>query len=164
MSTQVNDLPSVSEKFKEFGLALPEGLTILPSNFAEAKSIEDLRQQVESDTIRTILRMHSINFTEIFDDDNQPPYIQQYSFEWFGPTLLISASFIIQNPNTLSIVLGLITNYLYDLFKGSKNGSASFSLIYQRADGSCKEIRYSGPPDGLNKIHEIIKEIETEQK
>lgn len=164
MSIQVSDIPPVSEKLKGLGLALPEGLTIIPSNLAEAKSVEDLRQQVESDTVRTILRKHSIDLAEIFDDDNHPPYIQQYSLEWFGPTLLISASFIIQNPNTLSIVLGLITNYLYDIFKGSKNGVASFNLIYQRSDGSCKEIRYSGPPDGLNKIHEIIKTIETEQK
>jgi len=164
VSIQVIDSPSVSEKLKGLGLTLPEGLSIIPSNFAEAKSIKDLRQQVESDTVRTILRKHSIELAEIFDNDNQPPYIQQYSFEWFGPTLLISASYIIQNPNTLSIVLGLITNYLYDIFKGSKSGTASFNLIYQRSDGSCKEIRYSGPPDGLNKIHEIIKTIDTEQK
>jgi hypothetical protein len=164
MGIQVSDLPSVSGKLKRFGLNLPEGLVIVPSNLAEAKSIEDLRQQVEGDTVRTILRKHNIDLAEIFDDNNQPPYIQQYSFEWFGPTILISASFIIQNPNTLSVVLGLITNYLYDLFKGSKNGAASFNLIYQRSDGSCKEIRYSGPPDGLNKIHDIIKEIETDRK
>lgn len=159
MSTEVRDHVSISEKLKHFGIPVPNGLAILPSNLATAKSIEELRQHVESDTVRTLLKASKIPYVEIFDEDNQPSYLQQYGFEWFGPTLFISTGLLSQNPNVLSITLGIITNYLYDLFKGSKSSKASLDVIIQQADGSCKEVHYSGPPDGLSDIAKIVKAL-----
>lgn len=162
MSTEVRDHVSISEKLKHFGISsVPNGLAILPSNLGTAKSIEELRQHVESDTVRTLLKASKIPYVEIFDEDNQPSYLQQYGFEWFGPTLFISAGLLSQNPNVLSITLGIITNYLYDLFKGTKSSKASLDVIIQQADGSCKEVHYSGPPDGLSDIAEIVKALGT---
>ncbi len=160
MGAEVNDYVSVSEKLNSLGISLQSGLAILPGNLATATSIDELRQQVESDTVRTLLRANKIHYVEIFDEDDQPPYMQQYSFEWFGPTLFVSAGLLSQNPNVLSVALGIITNYLYDLFKGSKEGKASLDVIFQQADGSCKQIRYSGPADGLSEVAEIVKRLE----
>jgi hypothetical protein len=53
--------------------------------------------------------------------------------------------------------LGVVANHLYDLFKGAKDGKASLDVIFQQADGSCKEIHYSGHPDGLSEVAEIVK-------
>jgi hypothetical protein len=159
MSTEVRDYVSVSEKLKSFGVSVSSGLAILPGNLSTAKSIDDLRQSVESDTVRTLLRANMIAYVEIFDEDSQPPYLQQYGFEWFGPTLFISAGLLAQDPNVLSVTLGIITNYLYDLFKGAKDGKASLDVIFQQSDGSCKEIHYCGPPAGLSKVAEIVKDL-----
>lgn len=159
MSIEVRDYVSISDKLKDFGVSVPNGLAILPGNLATAKSVDDLRQHVESDTVRTLLKISKIPYVEIFDEDNQPPYLQQYGFEWFGPTLFISTGLLSQNPNVLSITLGIITNYLYDLFKGANNSKASLDVIIQQADGSCKEVHYSGPPDGLINIAQIVKEL-----
>ncbi|NGM88746.1 hypothetical protein G5B35_15680 [Parapusillimonas sp. SGNA-6] len=159
MTIEVRDYGCVSDKLKNFGISVPRGLAILPKNLATAATISDLRQHVESDTVRTLLKANKLAYTEIFDEDDQPPYLQQYGFEWFGPTLFISAGLLSQNPSVLSVALGLITNYLYDLFKGTKNGRASLTVIFQRIDGSCKEVHYSGPPDGLSKVAKIIKDL-----
>jgi hypothetical protein len=159
MSTEVRDYVSVSEKLESFGVSAPSGLVILPDNLATAKSIGDLRQQVESDTVRTLLKANMIAYVDIFGEDDQPPYLQQYNFKWFGPTLFISASLLSQYPDVLSVTLGIITNYLYDLFKGSADSKASLKIILQQADGSCKEIHYSGPPDGLSKVAELVKDL-----
>ncbi|WP_157658683.1 hypothetical protein [Burkholderia ubonensis] len=159
MSTEVRDYVSVSEKLKSCGVSLPNGLVLLPDNLASATSIDDLRQQVESDTVRTLLKANNIAHAEIFGEDDQPPYLQQYGFEWFGPTLFVSAGLLSQDPNVLSVTLGVITNYLYDLFKGAKDGKASLNVVVEQADGSCKSVHYSGPPDGLDKVAEIVKEL-----
>ena len=157
MSIEVRDYVSVSEKLKSLGISAPNGLAILPDNLAMVKSISDLRQQVESDTVRTLLKANKIAYVEIFNEHDQPPYVQQYSFEWFGPTLFISAGLLSQDPNALSVALGIITNYLYDLFKGGKDGKASLDVVFEQADGSCKIIHYIGHPDGLNKVSEIVR-------
>ncbi|MGJ5719918.1 hypothetical protein ACSBQN_04635 [Morganella sp. B601] len=159
MSVEVRDYVSISDKLNSFGISVPNGLSILPNNLATAKSIGDLRQHVESDTVRTLLKAKKIPYVEIFDEDSQPPYLQQYGFEWFGPTLFISTGLLLQEPNVLSITLGIITNYLYDLFKGGKNGKVLLDIIVQQADGSCKEVHYSGSPNGLSEIAEIVKEL-----
>lgn len=159
MGVEVHDYISVSEKLKSFGVSIQSGLAILPGNLATATSIEELRQNVESDTVRTLLSANKIPYVEIFSDEAQPPYFQQYGSEWFGPTLFLSASLLSQNPHILSVSLGFITNYLYDLFKGSKEGNASLDVIFQQADGSCKKIHYSGPADGLSEVAEIVKNL-----
>jgi hypothetical protein len=159
MGAEVRDYVSVAEKLKSLGVCFPSGLAILPGNLATATSIDELRQQVESDTVRTLLRANKIDYVEIFGEDDQPPYLQQYSFEWFGPTLFVSVGLLSQDPNVLSVTLGVITNYLYDLFKGSKEGKASLDVVLQQADGSCKQIHYSGPADGLNEVAEIVKSL-----
>lgn len=159
MGAEIHDYVSVSEKLKSLGVSIQSGLAILPSNLATATSIDDLRQQVESDTVRTLLRENKIHYVDIFEEDNQPPYLQQYGYEWFGPTLFVSAGLLSQNPNILSVTLGLITNYLYDLFKGSKDGKASLDVIFQQADGSCKQIHYRGPAGGLSEVSEIVKSL-----
>lgn len=160
MNTEVRDYISVSAKLNDFGISAPDGLAILPSNLAAAESVDDFRQNAESETVRTLLKENKIAHVEIFDDDHQPPYLQQYGFEWFGPTLFVSASILAQNPNVLSVTLGVISNYLYDLFKGIKDGKASLDVIYQKADGSCKQVHYSGSPDGLSGVAEIVKMLE----
>ncbi|WP_348995669.1 hypothetical protein ABFG95_06925 [Achromobacter sp. HNDS-1] len=159
MTAEIHDYVSVSEKLQNFGLSAPTGLAILPENLATATLVGELRQQVESDTVRTLWKEHGIPHVELFHQDNQPPYLQQYSFEWFGPTLFISAGLLSQNPNVLSVTLGIITNYLYDFFKGAKDSQASLNIIYENADGSCKKIRYRGPPAGLNAVAEIVSKL-----
>ncbi|RAR63813.1 hypothetical protein C7401_10570 [Paraburkholderia unamae] len=88
--------------------------------------------------------------------------MQRYSFEWFGPSLFVTAGLLSTDPNLLSVTLGIITNYLYDVFKGAKHGKATLDVIFQKKDGSCKKIHYSGPPEGLGNIAEIVKHLEGE--
>jgi len=159
MSIEISDHVSISVKLENLNVAAPRGFSILPHNLATATSKGDLRQHAESDTVRTLLLTNNIAHVEIFDESDQPHYVQQYGFEWFGPTLFISAGVMLQDPNVLSVTLGLIANYLYDLFNGSKDAKASLNVIFQDADGSCKEIRYSGPPEGLNSVADIVKEL-----
>lgn len=159
MDINVVDYISVEEKLKLLNLNMPDGITLLPYNLVSAESLDDLRQKAESATVRKLFRSNNTAYVEIFDNENQPAYLEQYGFEWFGPTLFVSASMLIHDPNTLSVALGLITNYLYDLFKGSDGGKASLDVIFQNVDGSCKKIAYSGPPEGLSEVAKIVKEL-----
>lgn len=160
MNTEVLDHVSVATKLTGYGLRAPIGLAILPANLAAAKTMNEFRQHVESDTVRTLLNANNIPYDEIFDDEDQPAYLQQYGFEWFGPTLFIAAGVLSQESNVLSITLGIITNYLYDLFKGSTDAKANLNVIFQQADGTCKEIRYSGPHQGLSEIAAIVSSLD----
>ncbi|KAB8049568.1 hypothetical protein GCN78_16885 [Janthinobacterium rivuli] len=159
MSTEVHDYISVSAKLAQWGINPPAGFAILPFNLAEARSTTELRQHAESETVKKLLRTNNIAYSEVFDADSQPAYLQQYGFEWFGPTLFFTAAALSQNPSVLSVSLGIVTNYLYDLFKGAKNGTASLDVIIEKADGSCKKVNYKGSPEGLASVADIVREL-----
>lgn len=160
MTITVTDHPPIRNKLHDLGITLLNGLTIAPSNIEHSSTLGDLRQQVESDTVRTLFNTNKIEYQELFDDDHQPGYLQQYSMEWYGPTLIITAGFLTQNPHALSIATGIITNYLYDLFKTKNSGKASLDLIYEYPDGKCKKIQYCGTPEGLSEVHKIVRDLE----
>lgn len=159
MSIEVRDHISIAEKLESFGVAAPNGLAILPFNLATATSKDELRQHVESDTVRTLLLCNNIPHVEIFDESDQPPYLQQYGSDWFGPTLFISAAVMLQSPHVLTVTLGIISSYLYDQFKGSKSGNTSLDVIVQDESGCCKTVIYKGPSEGLSEVADIVKSL-----
>lgn len=163
MNTEVHDYISISAKLTQWGITAPQGFAILPSSVAEANNIAELRQHAESETVKKLLRTNNISYTELFDPDSQPTYLQQYGFEWFGPTLFVTAAALSQNPNLLSVSLGIITNYIYDLFKGTKGGTASLNVIIEQPNGSCKQVNYSGPPEGLASVADIVRNLGADQ-
>lgn len=163
MTTEVRDYISVIKKLEKFGADVPDGLAILPENLDTANSVNDLYQHVEADTVRTLLKTNNIEYIEPFKEDKWPAYLLQYNIEWFGPSIFISASFISQNPHILSIILGIISNYLYDLFKSSEDDKVSLTVIFQNEDGICKKIDYKGSQYGLDKISNIVEELKNER-
>ncbi|MFM0356134.1 hypothetical protein PQR12_21775 [Paraburkholderia nemoris] len=159
MTIQITDIASVSEKLESLGLGKVNGLSLLPDNLDDAKSPDELLQQTEADTVRTLLRTNGIPYAELFDDEHQPSYIQNYSYEWYGPTLLLSASLLTQDPNLTTVILGLLTNYLSDLFKGGSQGKVSLNIVIESADGSYKKIAYEGSPEDLNSVVAVVERL-----
>lgn len=64
---------------------------------------------------------------------------------------------ISQNPNIVSFCLNIISNYVYDLFKGkNKDPSINCSFLYEDKQKK-KKIEYEGPVSGLKEIEKIMK-------
>jgi hypothetical protein len=83
----------------------------------------------------------------------------QRGFDWYGPTLFVSAAMLTQNPNVVSVALSLIANYIHDLFAGKSNdGKVHLSVVVEESKGrKKKEIRYVGPVDGLEGVANVVK-------
>jgi len=78
--------------------------------------------------------------------------------DWLGPLLFISYMTLMQNPEMLSIILNIISSYVYDFFKGAFTpGKAKFSIIRENKDGSKTEINYEGNIDGIKELEQIVK-------
>lgn len=160
METKITKFISVSDRLISLGLAPANGLALIPDNFDSAHGVTELRQQSEADTVRTLFRLNNVPLVELFNKAEQPPYIQNNGYEWFGPTLFLPAAFLSQNPHVITVVLGLITNHLYEVFKGSSNGSASLKIVRESKDGTCTKISYKGTIDGLKDISDIVASLD----
>ena len=86
--------------------------------------------------------------------------------QWIGPVILISAAAISQNPDIVSITLGVISNYLTDWFRGEpkENRSASLTIVKETKDGDYKCVDYNGPLEGLLEVKDMLDRFDDEKQ
>ena len=67
------------------------------------------------------------------------PCIHENAFEWIVPTIFISSFLLSQNPHSISVVLGVISNYLTDWLKGiPSNKEVKLDIIEETRTGKYK--------------------------
>ncbi len=147
ISTKTIDPPSFdTDKHK---------ITILPVNYTEDKDHE--------------YHASSLSFYKYAKDKidigylNEPEVLfDQRAAEWFGPVILISSIALNHTPEIVSILNGIIVNYITDFVKGGNtpNSKASLKIIYKETDDEkYTELSYNGDVSGLAEINGAIQEI-----
>lgn len=164
MTTNISDYIQVSEKLNELGCDYPESIALLPMNFDSATSTENFRQLSEASTVKTLFRNNHISYNEIRKANEKTAYIQNNAFEWIAPILFVSASLLSQNPESISISLGVIANYLTDFFKGfSGEKKIKLDIVVEKTKSKyCKKISYEGDIEGVRELFDIVKEVGNE--
>ena len=119
MPIAIENYIDVKERALELECCIPNELSFLPWNFDTAKSKSELVYESSVQEIRILFREAEIVVTELEKQGDKRLYKQDKHFDWIGPTIFISASFLSQNPHIISITEGIISNYLTELFKGS---------------------------------------------
>lgn len=159
MTTTIKDYIDVRLRVAELGGIYPSTFSLLPSNFADAGSVAELRQVSEAATVKTLLRKANIPQQDIFSPEQRPPYIQNNSFEWVAPTLFIAAALLSENPHAVSVALGVISEYAADVIRGfgARNKVELRIVVEQAKSKTFKEISYKGPPEGLKELDAIIR-------
>lgn len=162
MTTNISDYIDVPTKIRELGCDDPDGIAILPVNFEAARSADEFRQLSEASTVKTLLRNNNVLFSEVRKE--KPSYIQNNAFEWIAPTLFVSASLLSQQPETISVSLSVIANYVTDFFRGfSGEKSIKLDIVVERTKSkTCKKVSYEGSVEGLKELADIVKEVGNE--
>lgn len=106
--------------------------------------------------IRKLFNNNNIASELAYSNYDDCVFSENHSIEWFGPTIFFPLMVISQNPQVVSFCINIISNYVYDLFKGrSKDPEINCNFIYEEKNGK-KEIHYNGPVTGLKEIKDII--------
>lgn len=93
-------------------------------------------------------------------DKNNICYADNRSIDWVSPIIVVTAGMLLQNPTLNSVIINLISNYLYDLFKGKTDTpTIKFNYIYKDSK-KCKKVKYEGNIEGLLEIPELIKKVQ----
>jgi len=160
MTITVGDYIDVKKRATELGCRVPDGWAVLPRNFSEATSFEELVHESNAATVRTLLRRSEYSESPIEPDGKRLPQVQENAFTWIGPIIFIAAAEISRNPEIVSVACGLISNYLTDFFKG-KPGDHLVKLdivVEQTRTKRTVKLHYEGPLDGLTQIPQAISE------
>lgn len=172
---EVSDYIDVSSKLEELGCSQPEGIGILPDQFDTCTSAD--KPSLLHRTRAVVRRFEDKNIpVSIIEKEGQPVLSTHIaSSEWFsgvGPTFLISAALLAENPHIISLVLNVLANYLTEIFKGAREenpgletsnmgGNASLEIVVEK-DGPriYKRIKCPATPEMLKELHKVVNKID----
>ena len=160
-SPQISDYPDVVQRVTELGCQVPTEIAILPRNFATARSVDELLFESESPTVRVLWRKAGVVETPILTTSPKMAQMSEKSFDaWIAPTIFVSLTLLSQNPGLISVALGVVSNYLTDMFKGFTNRqNVKLDIIVETKNKGFKNIHYDGPVDGLKDLPSIVREV-----
>lgn len=145
-----------NDKLDEF-LEFDSGneLTLLPINWKS-----DTEEIYESNTSTTIklLRANKIPVKLLKKNQSELKYVENRSIDWVAPTIFMTGEFLSNHPIVTSVITGVLGNYIYEIFKGSKKPpNVKVNIIYKKDKKStAKNITFEGDPSGLTELSKIL--------
>jgi hypothetical protein len=89
----------------------------------------------------------------------KPGFIHNKNHDW-AAFIFISSALISSNPAAVSVALGVISNYLTDMFKGTPDKKIRLDIAVERkGDRVSKKLTYEGDAAGLDHIADSILRI-----
>jgi hypothetical protein len=162
---EVKDYVDVKKKAAKLGHTIPDGIVLLPSSFESAQTRNDLVYAAGTDTVKKLLVQAGVPAAKLEKDGQEYPRTVQHAFEWIGPVILFTAAAVSQNPEIVSITLGVISNYLTDWFRGvpKQERTARLKMVEEK-DGRYKIFDYNGPPENLGQVKDAMDRFYNERQ
>lgn len=134
-------------------------LTFLPENLNEVQDSEKFIYSESTTDIRKAFRLDNITVDYLTND--KPILRARKSADWFGPTLFIGFSVLTNNSTLINISLNLLSNYLYDFFKGTvSDKKVKFEIVIEsKRNKEFQKITYEGAVEGIKDLEGVIKEL-----
>jgi hypothetical protein len=151
MSIKVNKIES------KFTIKDDVGVTIIPANYKEEENFK-----YTSSSLSFLKYSKSTLDISLY---SEPEFLyEQRAGDWFAPAILVTSLLISENPEIVSIICGVISNYVTDIFKGQKRPNIRLTVVHKETKSSkLTEINYTGDVDGLDKLKDTILEVSKEK-
>lgn len=157
------------EKYQQFrdlvtkhNLNLDNEFCFLPENLKDANKTSDFIYSEESTEIKKIFKEDGILIGYL---NNEKPLLRsRKSADWFGPAIFVGFYTLINNPQVISVGLNILSNYLYDFFKGTiGDKKVKFEIIIEnRKDEEYQKINYEGSIEGILELENVIKALKND--
>ena len=156
----ISDYLDVRARLGQLGCNEPDGLAFLPIEFESAGDAEELRQSLETVTLRKLFIAADIPYADMINREPRIPIVQNNWSELVLPTLLVTAAFAAENPSFVNIALGVISNYVNDHFRGMGGvQTVKMEMICESPAGNYKRVTYEGPPQYIERTVQAFEEI-----
>jgi hypothetical protein len=153
---------------------MPTGVTVLPYNFESADSRDDLCYVGTHLDLRRFLQGSEIPETSLEESKDTAVRVllrEGALPEWIPPTIFVAASLLSQNPALVDLLLGVVSNFLYDLFrnapdrKSTESDEVVFSIVKLSVGGlTYKKATFrgrwkNGELEGLKEFGKIVRKM-----
>jgi hypothetical protein len=161
MSISIKEFVDVEDRAMTLDCEIPTGLSLLPRNFSTAESKDELIHESSVTTVRTLFSQNQLHETRLEKDGDRFNRIVERGNDWIAPTLFLTASLLMQNPNVTALAINIISNYLTDLFKGipGRKNIRLDVVVEKQTKKTYMKINYEGDIEGMSEIPNIVQKV-----
>jgi hypothetical protein len=160
---ETTDFIDVRSRIAELELDQPTRLAILPDNLESAESPANFVYAASSEDVTKLLRTNGLQIEALSPRPLTTRRDNDYTIVL--PTLFVAAAHLTENPDSISVVLGVIANYATRRMQGVPGGGkvrASIAVETTKTK-SVKRIDYEGPPSGLSEMAKLVESTHGEE-
>jgi hypothetical protein len=161
MSVEIGSYVDVTTRAAELGCRAPRGIALLPRNFESAERRDELVHDASGLSVRAAWRGAGIEECRLEPEGELWPAAQQDAAEWLGPVIFVAGSVLSNNPDAISVALGVVANYVTDFFRGTPmdRQRASLTVVVETEEGQSRRVDYQGPAEGIRDLPDVIREV-----
>ncbi len=157
-SVKREDFFDVRDRLAELGVASSSGIVVLPGNLESAEAKTDF---VYASSSTDLLKLFRLNNIEASSPSAEPlTERRNHDYTLYLPILFYSAAYLSENPQAMSMTLGVISNYATDFLTGYVGGGKvdiSFAIeTHKTKTKSVKKYSYSGPPEQISTLLKCV--------
>ena len=159
MTVTENEYIRISDRAAELGCHMPTGFAIMPENLDTATTRQELIVRGEGSTIRTLFRNNQLPLDDFMPSGERPKFVHNKSHDW-AAFIFISGALLSSHPSAVSVALGVISNHLTEIFRGTPDKKIKLDIaVERRGDRVSKKLTYEGDATGLAEIADTILRI-----
>jgi hypothetical protein len=159
-SVTYGDYASVAERCDALGVRRPTGLAMLPRNLATAGAGDELFAEASDAAVRTLWRQANVEEERLDSPEAPFPRVSEHHADWIGPTIFLGPALLSESPALVTVALGVITNYVTDLFKGVPGRhTARLHVVVERSNGDCVQVTYNGPATEIGEVLDAVGDL-----
>lgn len=147
----------IGDKLENLNLSLPDKISFFPENLL---TVEKKAEFIFTDNMIELNKHFKLNQLDlnILGGDTEF-YRSRKNADIYLPAIFFGLSAIAENSAVVSVSLNVLSNYLYDILKGTigkKKVHVEFH-IETKVKGKIKKINYKGDVEGLKGLEKVIK-------
>jgi hypothetical protein len=159
-SITYSEFPSIADRCDVLGVRRPVGITMLPRNLTTATTGDELLAEAADAAVRTLWRQAEIEEDRLDSPELPFPRLSEHHADWIGPTVFLSSALLSETPALVNIALGVVANYVTDLFRGIPGKhTARLHVVVEQSDGKCVQLTYNGPATGIGEILDAVGDL-----
>ena len=156
----VKTCANIRMKAKKLGLAVPNAVWLLPKNFVQLESLDNVVYESDYDTVIKILNRGKIPCSLLEKDRITYPKLVQRNFEFLAlPIIVFTIEYLRHNPNIILAALNLLNSLFERRVRNDPNSDRYVirsKVIKETKRGVYKEYTYEGPPSAFKDFIKMV--------
>ena len=159
MNYKTESYNQIVESIDKYNIDLEHEFYFVPENLNDSEQSSNFIYSETSSEIKKVFTKENLTIHYLTQD--KPLLRSRKSADWFGPTLLLGFTALANNPHLIGISLNLVSNYLYDFFKGTLGGkTVKFEVVVEcKKKKEYKKVNYEGSVEGIVELEKVIKSL-----